>query len=107
MTFIVRFQEPAMVDGVVYVAANELVFAVDAESGEELWRKGMAGYVRVGEVLAVADGSVYVPVEDGTVYALDAESGAARWRTVLDPNGSTATSVAVDGERVYAIGGRG
>ena len=70
---------PAVSDGVAYVGAEEL-YALNASTGELLWRYG-AGYTRggsiprVGSSPAVAEGIVYYGSLNRVVYALDAKTG--------------------------------
>jgi alcohol dehydrogenase (cytochrome c) len=64
------------------------VFALDADSGKELWRTRLV--TRAGELVLMTpgydDGVVYVSTTPtvggniGTLWALDAASGARRWR---------------------------
>lgn len=54
------------------------VWALDAETGQELWRfEGASGqYVEGG---ALSDGIFVIGNDDGNVYALDAEDGSLKW----------------------------
>ena len=82
---------PLMVNGVVYVtSAWSKVFALDAQSGRELWRydpqvPGEVGINAccdaVNRGAAYADGRVFVGALDGRLIALDAASGAVLWST--------------------------
>jgi hypothetical protein len=54
-----------------------VVYALDADSGEEQWRFGSLGACQTSPT--VADGTVYVGANDGSVYALDAETGEKQW----------------------------
>jgi quinohemoprotein ethanol dehydrogenase len=68
-----------------------IVFAVDARTGKEKWRwdpevnrkptsdKMCCGIVNRG--LALYNGKIYVPVNDGRLQALDAETGRPVWET--------------------------
>jgi outer membrane protein assembly factor BamB len=57
---------------------QSVVWALDAESGEELWRfEGTSEmYVEGG---ALGDDTFVIGNSDGNVYALDAESGSLQW----------------------------
>jgi outer membrane protein assembly factor BamB len=83
------YAAPAVGGGYVIVASQmpprgflsqstNVVWAVDAETGEELWSfDGAAGpYVEGG---ALSDGMFVIGNSNGNVYALDAESGALQW----------------------------
>jgi outer membrane protein assembly factor BamB len=78
----------AVVGDRLYGATDESAFALDAQSGRQLWRHVLVTptqrYVDVAP--QVANGLVYVstvgepPNGRGTLYALDAETGAVRWK---------------------------
>lgn len=71
---------PVITDGVVYLAARGAgVYALDAETGDQLWRFPNEGIVTVLAAPAVADGVVYVNADDTKLYALDAETGELQW----------------------------
>lgn len=57
---------------------ENIVRALDAETGQELWRfEGASGqYVEGG---ALSDGVFVIGNGDGNVYALDAENGMLQW----------------------------
>ena len=62
---------PAVVDGVVYVGSGDsYLYAVDAASGELLWRYETGD--NVGSSPAVVDGVVYFGSDDGYLYAVGA-----------------------------------
>ena len=83
---------PLMVDGVIYVTtAWSKVYALDAASGEQLWRfdpevPGAAGRNACCDVVnrgaAFYAGKVFVGTIDGRLIALDAGSGEPVWSTV-------------------------
>lgn len=69
---------PVAADGSVYVVTglrHDHVHALDAETGEERWRRSVDG--REEHLLVAADGTVYAGLD--RLYALDAETGEARW----------------------------
>ncbi len=69
---------PAVADGIVYSGTTNMsFFAVDAKTGQEVWRTQIGLYVRSSP--AVVDGVVFFGDWLGTVYALDAKTGAAKW----------------------------
>lgn len=81
---------PLVVDGVMYVSGwDGWVWALDAKTGQELWRYKHAipfdvslccGNVNRG--VAVAQGKVFVATLNAHVLALDAETGKLVWDTV-------------------------
>ena len=94
------------VEGKLYGATAEFAFALDAETGKELWRNTTlvpkAKQKGGGELSSgfgidiqpqVANGTVYLSTAallgGGIVYALDAATGKTRWSfdTVTDPVG--------------------
>lgn len=56
------------------------VVALDAASGEEIWRQKLPAPVRAAP--AVSDGIVVVVARDNTALAFAAEDGSVRWRVV-------------------------
>ncbi|WP_043764901.1 PQQ-dependent dehydrogenase, methanol/ethanol family [Algiphilus aromaticivorans] len=86
--------QPLAVDGVIYMAVGySEVYAIDAVSGELLWRYDpevdpkkmrMAWGIRG---LAFWKGRVYVGVQDGRLIAIDAESGKPEWSVLTTKPG--------------------
>ncbi len=82
---------PIVVDGRMYVTGSwSIVYALDAETGEELWRydpQVPRYWVRytccdaVNRGVAVWGNSVYVGTLDGYLVAIDAATGQERWRS--------------------------
>jgi outer membrane protein assembly factor BamB len=85
----VFYVTPAVDEGLVVVAsqmppkgflsqAENVVWALDRETGRDLWdfRRAAGQYVEGG---ALGGGLFVIGNSDGNVYALDAESGALRW----------------------------
>lgn len=66
---------PALVDGTLYVGSKEAVHAVEADSGQQRWRK--PAQVEALAPVVVEDGNVYHV--DGSLRARDAESGEEQW----------------------------
>jgi len=83
---------PIVVDGVMYVtSAWSIVYALDAETGRELWvydpevpreRGASACCDVVNRGVAVWGGKVYVGTLDGRLIALDAHTGRRVWEQV-------------------------
>ncbi len=83
---------PLVWNGTVFVVSNfSVVSAIDARSGKQKWRfdpevnrvtvqpKMCCGVVNRG--LALYNGKVYVPANDGRLIALNAETGKPVWET--------------------------
>ena len=83
---------PLVVDGVMYVsAAQNHVFALDAVTGEQIWRyqhklpdELPAVYGNWNRGVAIAYGLVYLGTLDNHVVALDAETGSEVWRVEVE-----------------------
>lgn len=78
---------PAVVDGVVYVGSvspavpeGGALHAVNAATGEELWRLPTIPGDGIFSSPAVVDGMVYAGSYDGIVIAATADTGKERWR---------------------------
>ncbi len=109
---------PLFVDGVIYVNGGPWggIYAVDAMSGEEVWRFDTEG--GASAQLSYADGILYQPVDklfDGlrglgepagpaTMVAVDAASGEEVWHFEADEGYTTfATPVVSDGVVLFGI----
>lgn len=89
---------PVVSGGTVYVpSADNHLYALDAESGDELWQFEANG--RIEGSPAVAGGTVYFGSYDETIYALDADSGEKRWTHRTD--GLIRGSPTVAGDSIY------
>lgn len=64
--------------GVIYTAAASYVFALDANTGAELWTYMVPS--RIQSAPAVANGMVYVGAHQTNFYALDAKTGNLVWK---------------------------
>lgn len=74
------------------------ILAVDAITGDELWRVSTNGEP-FSAPPTIVDGTVYAAAPDGAVYALRLDSGGEIWRAMLDDVFHSAPSVGTD--RVY------
>ncbi len=105
-TLLSQESRPLVVDGRLFVTSSmgpRYVWALDAASGEILWKaefempQGVQQYACCGQVNrgpAYADGVLYIGRLDGRLTALDAESGKELWTAdVVDyTQGSVITS---------------
>ena len=76
---------PVITEGVVYLTANSAgAYALEAETGSQVWHYPQEGSLKVLASPAVASDLVYVNADDGKLYALDAATGELRWE--LEPD---------------------
>jgi len=110
--------QPVAAGGLVYFgsSADDTVRALNAATGECVWRFTTAGPIRFAP--AIAGGRAYVASDDGRLYCLDAATGATIWAFRAGPedrqllgNGRLISrwplrsGVLVDGAVVYATAG--
>ena len=79
MDFDYAFQ-PVVAGGLVYFgsSADDTVRALNAETGELVWRFTAGAPVRFAPT--IARGKAYVASDDGRLYCLDAKTGELRWQ---------------------------
>ncbi|NOZ20881.1 MAG: PQQ-binding-like beta-propeller repeat protein [Planctomycetes bacterium] len=84
MDFDYSFQ-PVAADGIVYFgsSADDTVRALNAETGELVWRFTTDGPIRFAPTIAKA--RAYVASDDGHLYCLDAKTGKLLWEKRLAP----------------------
>ncbi|MBM3775506.1 MAG: PQQ-dependent dehydrogenase, methanol/ethanol family [Acidobacteria bacterium] len=83
---------PIVVDGVMYLATSwNKVFAIDAETGRELWQYSYPNPREIGIIyspwnrgVAVAGGRVFMGTLDNSVVALEQKSGRELWRVNVE-----------------------
>ena len=70
---------PVTLGGVIYFGSDDgYVYAVDAASGRQVWRRGTNG--PVSATPAIDHGVLYIGSYDGKFYALDLRTGAPKWK---------------------------
>ena len=76
---------PVVAEGMVVAAAMDRnqVFALDAETGEELWRQTVGG--RVDTPPTIHGGRCLFGAHDGYVYSLSSEDGRMAWKMRAAP----------------------
>lgn len=98
---------PLVRGGVVFVGSEDHnLYAIDAETGDEMWHFASDGHIRTRP--AVAGGTVVATSQDGHVYALEPDDGELRWSHRVAPPvsdsdslGSVPPSPAIDEEAAY------
>jgi outer membrane protein assembly factor BamB len=68
----------AVGDGTVYKLRRDGIAAFDTETGTEQWYREFNTHFTIGSP-TVADGTVYVPTDEGGFYALDAGDGSEQF----------------------------
>ncbi|MEW6354746.1 MAG: PQQ-binding-like beta-propeller repeat protein [Planctomycetota bacterium] len=84
MDFDYSFQ-PVVARGIVYFgsSADDTLRALNAETGDLLWRFTTDGPIRFAPM--IAGGRAYAASDDGHLYCLDAKTGKALWKKRLAP----------------------
>jgi outer membrane protein assembly factor BamB len=91
---------PTVARGLVYFGAHDNSFyAVDAYSGEQVWRFDEADDIFCGNKAGIKDGSVYAGSHDGSMYALSAETGELLWE--FETEDKVVSCAVITGESVY------
>jgi len=80
-----KLTQPVAAGGKVLVAAvdQQTLYALDADSGQQLWRYTAGG--RIDSPPTIYKGMVLFGAADGCVYCLRAEDGAPAWRYLVAP----------------------
>ncbi len=85
-TFAGRGTVPTVVDGVLYVATSDRVYAVRAADGHVLWQADRASTgVPTTDQPVVAGGAIYTKEGDGGLVAFRASDGATLWHQRVSP----------------------
>ncbi len=85
---------PVLYEGIIYVGSDKGFFALDAETGKEIWnipvknlrggtygsKEGAKLQTGVESSACVADGVVYFTGCDSYTYAADAKTGEVKWK---------------------------
>jgi outer membrane protein assembly factor BamB len=64
---------PILYDGLLYwVTENGILYCVDAESGDLVWRERLKGGVTYFAAPSAGDGKIYIPADDGQITVIEA-----------------------------------
>ncbi len=114
-----KLSQPVVADGKLFFSAVDAhaVYALDAASGEELWRFNTGG--RVNSPPTLYRGLALFGSADGCVYALDASNGRLAWKFQAAPSNRKLTaygqlesvwplagSVLIEDGKLYCVAGR-
>lgn len=103
---------PLLYDGIVYfLTGNNVLHAVDASDGRELWiysRVDNQNFsIRGAATPTVKDGSLILGFSDGYLVSLDSKTGSLKWETLLNKNKrfrDLDSTPVIDGDFVYVTG---
>ena len=110
--------QPLVYKGVLYVTTNAATMALDAKTGEQLWKSKIeyppetprivcCGIINRG--LALYDGKIFRTTLDANVIALDAKTGKELWRShaidFKDGYSMTVAPLVADGVVITGISG--
>jgi hypothetical protein len=79
----VAWQPPAVTDERAYVSENELLRALDLDTGEQVWEQDIGPEGRsalISSEIVVADDTIYLGTDATGVYAIDTETGETQDR---------------------------
>ena len=78
---------PTVLDGVAYFSSEDFnVYAVDIETGEEVWRHSLGDEPQARRI-PIVDRTAYIGAWDGHLYAIDIDNGERIWRSTTDDRG--------------------
>ncbi len=89
---------PIIVNGVLYVGSDYGVHAIDAATGNEIWRTQTNGFIN--SVPVVADGTLYIGGDDNRFYSIDITNGTIKWIYKNATDGFLSSAVVI-GNLVY------
>jgi quinohemoprotein ethanol dehydrogenase len=101
---------PVVVDGTMYVTAGPFVYALNAKTGEEIWKvKPDVPASMLFKGVAIGEGKVFIGTADASIFALDAKDGKLLWNTAVGPKlpprdagpgGANATALTTTGQYI-------
>jgi len=85
-------------DRVYFGAADGKVYALDADSGNEIWRFETGD--KIWSTPSIKDDTVFIGSFDNKLYALNAADGSEKWAP-FETEGAIACTPLVDGNTIY------
>lgn len=98
----VYLDDPIAVDGSIYIASVDSLYAIDPQTGETRGSCSLGSSIGFGSRLSSADGIVVVPLDGGAIAGVEISSMSMIWKLDAMGNGqqSLGTPTIVDG-RIY------
>lgn len=98
--------QPIVEGETVYIALGGRIYALEQESGNQVWRypvgEPLAGNFRFG--IAKSGDAIVAATDDGTVVSVDSRSGELMWRYIAE-GGIAAAPVQVGGRVAFVAAG--
>ncbi len=92
------YDAPLVANGNVYLGAwDNYVYALNANTGQMIWKYYVGNGTGVQYTPAVANGTVFVGDSFGTIFALKATTGALLWKYQIDAFGINAAVTVANG----------
>jgi len=101
-------EAPVIAGDMVYaVGADNHIYAFNKTTGTLIWEKSTSGGGFLLGNMAVGNGKVFVPTNNGKVFAFDAETGAPQWNKTVSSKQLDTPIVYSDGKIYFgeAMGG--
>ncbi len=102
----VEYNSPTVLDGTAYIADRNSVFAVDIDTGQEIWSVEITENTTINDSPQVVDEVLYIADQRRNIYAIDIHSGQILW--TRDDEAATSNSRAqttVYGDRIFVTTG--
>ena len=87
----VYLDDPIAVDGHIYIASVDTLYAIDPQTGETTGSCSLGSSIGFGSRLSSADGVVIVPLDDGAIAGVEIDSMNMIWK--LDALGESQQSL--------------
>jgi outer membrane protein assembly factor BamB len=96
---------PSILNGkVVFGGGDFFAYALDLETGEEVWKSPVEGRFGIWSMPALAFGDVFLADRVGGMYRLDGETGERKWKSEMPDDGTLNQSFPVIAGNTMFIG---